>query len=83
MNRDKFKWIYTYVLLAGTIGWARFCVTIVLKALETKADIDILAAAGVMPLLGALIVWCTNVNFFWFRKKGPTEEPQTPSIPLG
>jgi len=74
VNKDRWKWVYTYVLLAGTIGWARFCVTVVLKALETKADTDILAAAGVGTLLGAMIAWCANVNQFWFRKKGPTGE---------
>ncbi len=73
MNKDRWKWAYTYILLAFTIGWARFCVNVVLKALETKADIDILATAGAGTLLGALIAWCANVNMFWFRKKAPKE----------
>jgi len=73
VNKDRWKWAFTYVLLAMLFGWAAFCVNRVQIALETKSTVDILAAAGVSGLLGAGITWMSSVVHFWFRKKSPEE----------
>ena len=69
---DKAKWVYTYVLLLVTIGWAVFCVLTIKNALATPTQLSVLEVAGVTVLLGALIAWNANVNQYWFRKKKPT-----------
>ena len=74
--RDLAKWIYTYVLLLCTIGWAVFCVIIIKNATATPTSTSVLEVAGVTVLLGALIAWNANVNQYWFRKKTPTEPTQ-------
>lgn len=74
---DKMKWLYTFVLLGVTIGWARFCVLVVLDTMAAPTPIGVLEVAGVTVLLGALISWNANVNQYWFRKKAPAEEKPT------
>ena len=71
---DGMKWVYTFVLLAATLWWARYCVEVVRLALMTKESIDILSVAGVSSLLGVLVTLNVNVNQHWFRKKTPEDE---------
>jgi hypothetical protein len=71
MKGDKMKWLYTFVLLLATIGWAVFAVTIVKSTMATPTPIGVLEASGVSVLLGALISWNADVNRYWFRKKPP------------
>ena len=73
MNKDRWRWAYTYVLLCFTIGWAVFTVKVVAGALMAPTPVDVLKASGTGILLGALIAWNTTVNHFWFRKR-PKEE---------
>jgi len=74
--KEKMKWLYTFFLLIVTLGWAVFLVFIVWDALTFGPEpVDVVAAAGVGVLLGALIAWNGNVNQFWFRKKSPEEKP--------
>ena len=74
MKGDRMKWIYTFVLLGITLGWAIFTKNTVLEAIVVPDPVNILEASGTSVLLGALIVWNGNVNQFWFRKKPPVEE---------
>ena len=71
MNSDKFKYVYSLILLALTVGWAAFCVWITYRAAIQLQVVDILASAGANVLLGALINWAGNVNQYWFRKSKP------------
>lgn len=74
--KEKMKWIYTFVLLSALIGWAMFLVFIVKGAVTAPEPVDVIAAAGVGVLLGALIVWNGNINKHWFggEKKPPEEK---------
>lgn len=73
---EKMKWAYTFVLLGATLGWAIFLVFVVWNALMRGPEpSDVIAAAGVGVLLGALIAWNGNVNQYWFRKKNPVTKP--------
>lgn len=65
------KWVYTFVLMAVTVGWAVFSVIVVAGALAEPTALSVLEASGTSVLLGALIAWNANVNQFWFRKKTP------------
>ena len=69
---DTAKWIYTFLLLVSTIGWAVFVTVIVRDAIANPTTAGVLEAAGTSVLLGALIAWNGNVNQHWFRKKTPT-----------
>jgi len=71
MQADKMKWVYTFVLLAVTIGWSVFTVLIVKVALAAPSEAGILEASGTSVLLGALIGWNALVVQYWFRKKSP------------
>ncbi|KKN03033.1 hypothetical protein LCGC14_1111840 [marine sediment metagenome] len=72
------KWAYTFTLLLITMGWAVFLVFFVHRAITgVPGPLDVVGAAGVGVLLGALIAWNGNVNQFWFRKK----EGSTPPAP--
>ncbi len=71
MKGDKMKWVYTFVLLALTIGWAVYTVETVKSVVASPTAAGVLEASGTSVLLGALIAWNANVNQFWFRKKGP------------
>ncbi|MDD4986738.1 MAG: hypothetical protein PHQ43_13375 [Dehalococcoidales bacterium] len=71
MNDDKFKYIYAFTLLMGTLAWASFCVYVTYKALCTLQEPDILTAAGANVLLGSLITWTGNVVQHYFRKAKP------------
>jgi len=79
--KEKMKWLYTFFLLIVMIGWAVFLVKIVMNALVAPEPIDVIGAAGVGVLLGAMIVWNGNVNKHWFggEKKPPEEPPPSPS----
>ncbi len=67
---DKAKWAYTFTLLLLTLAWAVFLVLFVHRAVTgTPGPLDVVGAAGVGVLLGALIAWNGNVNQFWFRKR--------------
>ncbi len=71
MQAENLKWIYTFVLLAVTIGWAVFTVMVVKDALANPSDVGVLEASGTSVLLGALIGWNALVIQYWFRKKTP------------
>jgi len=71
MQADKMKWVYTFVLLAVTLGWAVFTVMIVRGALAEPSEVGILEASGTSVFLGALISWDALVVQYWFRKKSP------------
>ena len=72
--QTSLKWIYTFVLLAATLWWARYCVEVIRLALATQSTMDILSVAGVSSLLGVLVTLNVNVNQHWFRKKTPEDE---------
>lgn len=65
----KMKWVYSFILLAATLGWAAFCVVIVRNAVVNPTELNVIEASGTSVLLGALITWCGTVNQHWFRKK--------------
>ncbi len=71
MQADRMKWIYTFVLLLVTLGWAVFTVLIVKGALAEPSEVGILEVSGTSVLLGALISWDALVVQYWFRKKSP------------
>lgn len=71
---DSMKWIYTFVLLVVTIGWAVFTVIVVKDAMAVPTAAGILEASGTSVLLGALIGWNALVIQHWFRKKAPASE---------
>jgi len=68
---DWLKWLYTFVLLGVTIGWCVFCVNVIKVAIQEPTATDILVAAGVGGVTGALISWNALVIQHWFRKKSP------------
>ncbi|MBA7657305.1 hypothetical protein ES703_65242 [subsurface metagenome] len=80
MPGDKMKWLYTFLLLLITVGWAVFTVMIVRGALAEPSVVGILEASGTSVLLGALIGWNTLVVQYWFRKKPPAQKTP-PSSP--
>ncbi|KKL86392.1 hypothetical protein LCGC14_1945200 [marine sediment metagenome] len=77
MQAEKMKWVYTFVMLLVTLGWAVFTVLIVKGALAEPSEAGILEASGTSVLLGALIGWNALVVQYWFRKKTP--QPPTGS----
>lgn len=76
MKGDGMKWLYTFVLLAVTLGWAIFTVFTVREAIIAPEAINVIEVSGTSVLLGALIAWNANVNQFWFRKKSPEAKPK-------
>ena len=77
--KEKMKWFYTFFLLIAMMAWAVFLVYIVLGALAAPEPKDVIGAAGVGVLLGALIAWNGNVNKHWFGgEKKPPEETTPP-----
>jgi hypothetical protein len=68
MVGDRFKYVYSILLLLVSVGWGSFCVWITYKAVMERLTIDIIAAAGASVLLGALIKMLGDVNQYWFRK---------------
>ena len=74
MEGNRFKYIYTILLLIITVLWALFCVWITYKAASDKLTLDILASAGANILLGNLITMCVDVKQYWFRKAIKKEE---------
>lgn len=73
---DFMKWIYTFVLLVVTIGWAVFTVVVVRGVADAPTAAGVLEASGTSVLLGALIGWNALVIQHWFRKKAPASETQ-------
>jgi len=69
MKTDYMKWIYTFVLLVTTIGWAIFTVVVVKSVTDAPTAAGVLEASGTSVLLGALIGWNSLVIQYWFRKK--------------
>jgi len=78
LTEGLMKWIYTFVLLGATIGWAYFTVSVTKEAMTIPVTdpSTVLEASGASLLMGALIVWNGNVNQHWFRKRGPDEMTQ-------
>ncbi len=70
----RMKWVYTFVLLLVTIGWAVFSVCVIQDAMQDPNDINVLEASGASILLGSLIPLNVNVSQYWFRKKSPDED---------
>ena len=77
MRGDKMKWLYTFMLLLITVGWAVFTVMIVRGALAEPSVTGVLEASGTSVLLGALIGWNSLIVQYWYRKKPSAQE--TPS----
>jgi len=71
MQADKMKWVYTFVLLAVTLGWSVVTVMIVKGALTEPSELGVLESSGTSVFLGALIGWNALVIQYWFRKKAP------------
>lgn len=71
---DLMKWIYTFVLLVVTIGWAVFTVIVVKSVTDAPTAAGVLEASGTSVLLGALIGWNSLVIQHWFRKKPTSGE---------
>lgn len=70
MKDRIFKQIYAFTVLGLTILWAAALLAVVVKAFLIAPGIsDVVAAAGVGGLLGAFIVWNTNINQHYYRKK--------------
>jgi len=78
--KEKMKWLYTFVLLFITVGWAIFTVMIVKSALAEPSMLGVIEASGTSVLLGAFLTWNANVNKHWFggEKKPPEETPPSP-----
>ena len=74
MESNRFKYIYSILLLLITVFWAGFSVWITYKAASDKLTLDILASAGANILLGNLITMCVDVKQYWFRKALPKQE---------
>lgn len=68
MIGDKFKYVYSVLLLLVTLGWAAFAVLITYRAAIDKLTIDIITSAGANIVLGILLKMLSDVNQFWFRK---------------
>lgn len=75
MKPDTWKWLYTFVLLLVTLGWAIFTVVVIKGVMAEPTAVGVLEASGTSVFLGALIAWNGNVNQYWFRKKPPTQQP--------
>lgn len=75
MKGDGWKWVYSFVMLIATVGWACFTMTVVRSAIAEPSVIGILEASGTNILLGALIGWNTTIVYHWFRKR-PTKEEE-------
>lgn len=71
MKQEHTKWVFSFVLLFLTVGWAIFTVMIVRGAAVSPTSMSVLEASGTSVLLGALIGWNTLVVQYWFRKKLP------------
>ncbi len=72
--KEKMKWVYTFVLLLLTAGWAVYCVMVVKAAMALPTAAGVLEASGTSVFLGALIAWNANVNKHWFGgEKKPIE----------
>ena len=69
MTTEKCKWLYTFLLLIITIGWAVFTIFMVREALNEPTPVNVIEASGSGVLLGALITWNNDVKQYWFRKK--------------
>jgi len=69
LTTENCKWIYTFLLLLITIGWAVFTVYCVREAVQNPSPVNVIEASGTGVLLGALISWNNDVKQYWFRKK--------------
>jgi Na+-translocating ferredoxin:NAD+ oxidoreductase RnfC subunit len=70
-GNDIAKWVYTFLLLIAMVGWGWFSVHTICQAMDQPTTIDIIAAAGVSGLMGALITLTTLATQHRFRKKTP------------
>ncbi len=73
LKGDYPKWVYTFLLLLITIGWAGFLVKVIESTLADPNAAKIIEVSGVSVLLGALITWNVTVNGYWFRKAPPKD----------
>ena len=69
MSNERFKQIYSFVLLGVTIAWAAFCVWITYRAVSEGGAVNILGAAGADALLGSLITWNALIIQHYYRKR--------------
>jgi len=79
MKDRTLKWIYAFVMMICTIGWATFLVVYLINHADNPTTSEMYAASGAGALLGALIVWNGNINQHYFRKSAPPE-PTPPPI---
>ena len=80
---ERWKWLYTFVLLIFTLLWAAYCVETVRNVVMSPDAAGVLEASGTSVVLGALIAWNGNVNQYWFRKRPGDSDvpPKPPALP--
>ncbi len=81
MKSNNFKHVYALLLLALTFIWAGFCVWVTWQAVKTLDAANIIAAAGVDTLLGALISWNALIIQHFYRKATPEDNPPPTTPP--
>ena len=77
MKSNNFKHAYSIILLFLTFLWAVLCLWITWQAVQTLDAANVMAAAGVDTLLGALISWNALVIQHYYRKATPEDNPPT------
>ena len=70
---DTPKWVYSFVLLFLTLGWAGFLVWLVKDTIANPNAVKVIEVTGVSALLGALITWNQSIVSYWFRKAPPKD----------
>lgn len=68
---DLAKWLYSFILLFLTVGWAGYTLRLLAQAAADPNIIRIVEVSGAAALLGAMMTWNATVIYFWFRKAPP------------
>lgn len=77
MKDSTFKQTYAFTNLGMVMFWGIVLLAVVIRAFLVAPGVgDVVAAAGVGALMGALIVWNTNINQHYYRK-GRLIEPDS------
>ena len=75
---DFAKWVYTFVLLFLTVGWAGYVLRILQHTAADPNIARIVELSGASGLLGAMMTWNATIIYFWFRKQPAAGTPQAP-----
>lgn len=70
---NKFKWAYTYILLAALVGSVLGMVKMLLTQAADPNIVNLLGVVGFSNLTGALVAMNVTVNHFLFRKSPPPD----------